>query len=321
MQVIQIHHPLTTAKVINQPVVLAMGFFDGVHLGHQAVINRARAIADERGLALAILTYDHHPALVYQKLSPERNRYLTVNARKMALFEQLGVDIVYQVNFASQFADQTPQEFVDNYLLGFHAKVVVAGYDHTYGPKDIATMANLPKYAKGRFEIVTVGEKELQAQKIGSSRIRRNLDQGHIRTANSLFGYRYQTTGTVMHGEARGRTLGFPTANISHDAKYWLPGIGVYVTRVKVNGQWYPAMTSIGRNVTFGSGRPVTVEAYLLDFKQAIYGEVVTVEWDYRLRGEIKFNTADDLVQQLKRDAQNTEAYFTAHPITKLALE
>lgn len=321
MQVIQIHHPLTAAKVIDQPVVLAMGFFDGVHLGHQAVINRARAIADERGLALAVLTYDHHPALVYKKLSPERNRYLTVNARKMALFEQLGVDIVYQVNFASQYASQTPQEFVDHYLIAFHAKVVVAGYDHTYGPKDVATMDRLPEYAKGRFEIVTVGEKESQAQKIGSSRIRRNLDDGDLRTVNELLGYRYQTTGTVMHGEARGRTLGFPTANVSHDAKYWLPGIGVYVTRVKVNGKWYQAMTSVGRNVTFGEGRPVTVEAYLLDFHEAIYGEIVTIEWDYRLRGEVKFDDADGLVAQLTQDAKDTRAYFEDHPITKLALE
>jgi len=321
MRVIQIHHPLTAAKVIDRPVVLAMGFFDGVHRGHQAVINRARTIADERGLALAVLTYDHHPALVYQKLTPERNRYLTVNARKMALFEQLGVDIVYQVNFASQFAAQTPQEFVDHYLIGLHAAVVVAGYDHTYGPKDVATMDKLPKYAQNRFEIVVVGEKELQSKKIGSSRIRHNLDQGDLKTVNDLLGYRYQTTGTVMHGEARGRTLGFPTANVSHDAQYWLPGIGVYVTRVKVNGKWYQAMTSIGRNVTFGEGRPVTVEAYLLDFKQAIYGEIVTVEWDYRLRGEIKFDSVAGLIQQLNQDAKDTKAYFEAHPITKLALE
>lgn len=321
MRVIKIHHPLAAADVVDEPVVLAMGFFDGVHLGHQAVINRARSIADERGVALAVLTYDHHPALVYQKLSPERNRYLTVDDRKMALFEQLGVDIVYQINFASQYAAQTPQEFVDHYLIAFHAQVVVAGYDHTYGPKEIATMARLPEYAKGRFEIVTVGEKELQAQKIGSSRIRHNLDQGDIKTVNSLLGYRYQTVGTVMHGEARGRTLGFPTANVSHDAKYWLPGIGVYVTRVKVNGQWHPAMTSIGRNVTFGEGRPVTVEAYLLDFHEAIYGEIVTVEWDYRLRGEVKFDSVEGLVHQLNQDAEDTKSYFKAHPITKLALE
>ncbi len=296
-------------------------FFDGVHRGHQAVLQRAKTIADERGLALAVLTYDHHPALVYEKLSRERNRYITVNQRKMALFEQLGVQIVYQVNFSSQFAALKPQEFVDQYLIGFHAQVVVAGFDHTYGPKDVATMARLPEFAKGRFEIVTVGKAEMQTKKISSSRIRHNLDQGDLQTVNELLGYRYRTVGTVMHGEARGRTLGYPTANVSHDAKYWLPGIGVYVTRLKIGNQWYQAMTSIGRNVTFGDGRPVTVEAYILDFHQAIYGEVVTVEWLYRLRGEVKFDSVEGLVAQLDQDALDTKAYFEAHSLTKLALE
>lgn len=321
MQVIQIHHPMSKTDALQQPVVLAMGFFDGVHRGHQAVLQRAKTIADERGLALAVLTYDHHPALVYEKLSRERNRYITVNQRKMALFEQLGVQIVYQVNFSSQFAALTPQEFVDQYLIGFHAQVVVAGFDHTYGPKDVATMARLPEFAKGRFEIVTVGKAEMQTKKISSSRIRHNLDQGDLQTVNELLGYRYRTVGTVMHGEARGRTLGYPTANVSHDAKYWLPGIGVYVTRLKIGNQWYQAMTSIGRNVTFGDGRPVTVEAYILDFHQAIYGEVVTVEWLYRLRGEVKFDSVEGLVAQLDHDALDTKAYFEAHSFTKLALE
>ncbi|KRK98185.1 FAD synthase [Secundilactobacillus odoratitofui DSM 19909 = JCM 15043] len=321
MQVIQIHHPMSKTDALQQPVVLAMGFFDGVHRGHQAVLQRAKTIADERGLALAVLTYDHHPALVYEKLSRERNRYITVNQRKMALFEQLGVQIVYQVNFSSQFAALKPQEFVDQYLIGFHAQVVVAGFDHTYGPKDVATMARLPEFAKGRFEIVTVGKAEMQTKKISSSRIRHNLDQGDLQTVNELLGYRYRTVGTVMHGEARGRTLGYPTANVSHDAKYWLPGIGVYVTRLKIGNQWYQAMTSIGRNVTFGDGRPVTVEAYILDFHQAIYGEVVTVEWLYRLRGEVKFDSVEGLVAQLDQDALDTKAYFEAHSLTKLALE
>lgn len=321
MQVIKIHHPMVDSDVVNEPVVLAMGFFDGIHLGHQAVIKKAKKIADERGLKLAVLTYDHHPALIYKKLSPEENRYLTVFDRKMDLLQQMGVQLVYQISFTSQFAALTPQAFIDQYLIKFHAVVVVAGFDHTYGPKDVATMNRLPEYAKNRFEIVTVSEEELKAKKVSSTRIRQNLDDGHIGTVNQLLGYRYQTRGTVMHGEARGRTLGFPTANVSHDANYWLPTIGVYVTRIKIGDQWHEAMTSVGRNVTFGEGRPVTVEAYLLDFHEAIYGEVVSVEWDYRLRGEVKFDSIEGLIDQLNQDAKDTRDYFKAHPSTKLALE
>lgn len=320
MQVIQIHHPMAPDQPLDQPVVLAMGFFDGVHRGHQAVINRAKALAKKRGVALAVLTYDHHPALVYQPMTATSNRYLTVNARKMALFEQLGVDIVYQVSFTSQFAALNPQEFVDQYLVKFHPQVVVAGFDHTYGQKDIATMDRLTDYAKGRFEIEIVGKAEVQAKKISSTRIRRNLDDGHIQTVNDLLGYRYRTRGTVMHGEARGRTLGFPTANVSQEPHYWLPGIGVYVTRLKIGDEWYPAMTSVGHNVTFGEGRPVTVEANLLDFHQAIYGEVVDVEWLYKLRGEIKFGGVEELVAQLNHDAEATKRYFDNPSDDQLAL-
>jgi riboflavin kinase/FMN adenylyltransferase len=321
MQVIQIHHPMAPDQPLDQPVVLAMGFFDGVHRGHQAVINRARAIAQERGIALAVLTYDHHPALVYQPMTATSNRYLTVNARKMALFEQLGVEIVYQVSFTSQFAALKPQEFVDQYLVKFHPQVVVAGFDHTYGPKDVATMDRLAEFAQGRFEIETVGKAEDQDKKISSTRIRRNLDDGDIQTVNELLGYRYRTSGTVMHGEARGRTLGFPTANVSQEPHYWLPGIGVYVTRLKIGDEWHLAMTSVGHNVTFGEGRPVTVEANLLNFHEAIYGEVVDVEWLYKLRGEVKFESVEDLIAQLKQDATATQRYFDAHKNDKLALD
>lgn len=129
------------------------------------MIKRAKTIAEERGLPLAVLTYDHHPKLVYAKLSADENKYLTTRQRKLDLFEKLGVDIVYMVNFTSQFSALKPQEFVDEYLMGFHAQVVVAGFDHTYGPKDIATMARLPEYAQERFEIVTVGEQEIDHQK------------------------------------------------------------------------------------------------------------------------------------------------------------
>ncbi|ANZ67793.1 riboflavin biosynthesis protein RibF [Secundilactobacillus paracollinoides] len=320
MQVIQIHHPMSADTPINKPIVLAMGFFDGLHLGHQAVIKRAKTIAEERGLPLAVLTYDHHPKLVYAKLSADENKYLTTRQRKLDLFEKLGVDIVYMVNFTSQFSALKPQEFVDEYLMGFHAQVVVAGFDHTYGPKDIATMARLPEYAQERFAIVTVGEQEIDHQKISSSRIRRNITDGDIKTVNELLGYHYQTIGTVVHGEARGRTIGFPTANVSHDVHYWLPAVGVYVTRIKIGDTWYPSVTSVGHNVTFGEGRPVTVEVYIIDFNEAVYGEVATVEWCYRLRGEEKFASVDALVTQMTADTDHARQYL-AHDFHELALD
>ncbi|WP_125547010.1 riboflavin biosynthesis protein RibF [Levilactobacillus lindianensis] len=310
MEIIRIHHPLDPRQIPAEPVVLAMGFFDGLHRGHQAVIRRAKALAQERHVKLAVLTYDHHPAIVYRALTGDDQKYLSPTDRKLNQLERMGVDRVFLVNYTGEFAAQSPQAFVDHYLVAFHTVVAVAGFDHTYGKKDVATMARLPQYAQGRFVVETVAEQVSDADKISSTRIRTAMKQGQIDTVNDLLGYLYRTTGTVVHGEARGRTIGFPTANILTPNDEWLPGIGVYTARLKVGAIWYPGMMSVGRNDTFGDNRPVTVEMNLLDFQGNLYGEPVEVEWHHRLRGQVKFAGADELVTQLEKDEADTRAYF-----------
>ncbi len=247
------------------PIVLAMGFFDGVHRGHQAVIKRAREIAREKGLPLVVLTYDHAPGIV------------------------------------------SPQQFVDEYLVGFHAQTVVAGFDHTYGKEDIASMKLLPKYAAGRFEVVTVPKftEDGSQEKVGSREIRKLIDAGNVEAANQALGYPYQTTGLVVHGLARGRTLGFPTINVEHPEEERIPGIGVYAVKVKLGKKWYDGMASVGHNITFGDANQLTVEINLFDFQQMVYGEEVVIRWYQYLRGEEKFTGADALVAQMKQDEQN----------------
>lgn len=310
MEVIRIHHPLDPRQIPADPVVLAMGFFDGVHRGHQAVIQRAKVLAQKRGVKLAVLTYDHHPALVYRPLAPDDRKYLSPEPRKLRQLERLGVDRVFWVNYTGEFAAQTPQEFVDRYLVAFHTVVAVAGFDHTYGPKDVATMARLPEYAQGRFDVETVPAETLAAGKVSSSRIRTAMKAGDIDLVNQLLGYTYGTTGVVVHGEARGRTIGYPTANVLAPENEWVPGIGIYTARLKVGAIWYPGMVSVGRNVTFGDDRPITVEMNLLDFHGNLYGENVAIEWHHRLRGEVKFADADALVAQLQQDEAATRHYF-----------
>ncbi|WP_143463135.1 riboflavin biosynthesis protein RibF [Levilactobacillus enshiensis] len=310
MEVIRIHHPLDSRQIPDEPVVLAMGFFDGVHLGHQAVIERAKMIAQAKGVKLAVLTYDHHPALVYRPLEADDRKYLSTTDRKLHQLDRLGVDRVFLVNYTGEFASQTPQQFVDHYLIGFHTIVAVAGFDHTYGKKDVATMARLPEYAQDRFEVVTVAEKASGHEKISSSRIRQAMKAGDIDKVNQLLGYTYRSNGLVVHGEARGRTIGYPTANVMTPENEWIPGIGIYTARLKVGAIWYPGMVSVGRNVTFGDDRPITVEMNLLDFQGNLYGEPVEVEWHHRLRGEIKFAGVDPLVVQLKQDEAATREYF-----------
>ncbi|KRM59390.1 riboflavin biosynthesis protein RibF [Secundilactobacillus malefermentans] len=311
MKVINIHHPLNLNLIDEGPVVLAMGFFDGVHKGHQEVIKAAKKEADKLGVKLAVLTYDHHPEVVYRRLMPEDTKYITPQERRLALLEEFGVNLVYLVNFTGSFSALSPQQFVDQYICALHPTTVVAGFDHTYGAKDSdADMAHLAEYAQNRFKVITVGEREQTGDKVSSSRIRDALDEGDLAKVNLLLGYTFQTKGVVVHGFARGRTIGFPTININHPEDQWLPGIGIYTTRVKVGDKWVNGMASIGRNVTFGEGRPVTVEIYLLDFTGNLYGENVAIEWFTRLRGEVKFSGADALVTQLNADEEKTREFF-----------
>ena len=309
MQVIEISEPLDLQKIPNEDVVLAMGFFDGVHRGHQAVIQRAKEIAAQRHLKLAIMTFDRFPKIYFRNIDPQTVKYVTPLKQRLNRFEQQGIEIAYVARFDEAMARLTPQYFVDHFMVGLHAKVVVAGFDYTYGKPDVANMETLPQYAQGRFDVVAVDRQALNAEKIGTTQIKKALDQGKIEKVNQLLGYRFNFPGKVVHGEARGRELGFPTLNIQPASDQWIPGIGVYAVRVKVDGQWYQGMCSVSHNETFGDN-PLTIEINLFDFNQMIYGQEVEVEWDQYLRAPVKFESVDQLIAQLKQDQIDTEEYF-----------
>lgn len=310
MQVIEMRHPYDKEMIPKGNVVLVLGFFDGVHKGHQKVIATGREIADRKGLKLAVMTFNQHPSIVFQKIKPAEMKYLTNLEQKKRLMADLGVDYLYVVEFTSAFAALKPQEFVDHYIVDFHAKYAVAGFDYTYGPKSVADIHHLPEYAKGRFEVAAVPKETLSGEKVSSTRIRQKLDEGDMEAAAELLGYPYEIDGTVVHGDARGRTLGFPTANVKTKSTTRLPKEGVYVSEIKVGGKWYPAMGSIGHNDTFEKNRKLTVEIYILDFKEDIYGEQVSVRWNHLLRDQVAFDGRESLIEQLKKDEAATAAYF-----------
>lgn len=310
MEIIKLHHPYTQNQIPTEEVVLALGFFDGVHKGHQEVISRAKQLAVKKKYKLAVMTFNQHPSIVFKKIASEDMQYLSTVEKKEAMMAKLGVDILYEVDFTSAFAALKPQLFVDQYIVGLHTKVVVAGFDYTYGKKEVASMKHLPDYAHNRFEIVVVEKQTSEESKISSTRIRHCLDNGKIEEANDLLGYVYETTGRVIHGDARGRLLGFPTANIEVTKAVRLPRVGVYAVQILVGKQWHLGMASIGHNITFEANRPLTVEVYILDFEQDIYGEKVTVLWHHYLRDELKFDDLTGLIAQLEQDEVNTRDYF-----------
>lgn len=311
MEIIKLSHPYNQEAIIQEPIVLALGFFDGVHLGHQAVIRAAKDEAVKRGIKLAVMTFNQHPKIVYSKLDEESMFYLSTNERKAELLEGLGVDILYLVNYTWNFGSQTPQAFVDAYIVGLNTQAVVAGFDYTYGKKDVANMKTLPEHASGRFDIIEVEQLSINQHKIASTNIRDQIEEGQIEAANKALGYLYRTSGTVVHGEKRGGALlGYPTANVETTSKELLPGIGIYIVDFFVSGEWHQGMASVGSNVTFGENRPVTCEVFILDFDRMIYGEKVKVRWHHYLRGEIKFDGLDGLIKQLDQDLLDTRAYF-----------
>lgn len=310
MKVIHLHHPYDPKAIDPAETVLALGFFDGVHRGHQAVLKQARQVADERHLKLAVMTFSQHPAIVFQHIGPTGIHYLSPIARKTQLMAENGVDILYYVEFTSHFASLSAEAFIEQYILGLHAKVVVAGFDYTFGQKSDANMETLPKLAADRFEVIEVKRRTSDSEKISSSRIRKLLREGHIDETNSLLGYPYETDGIVVHGLARGRTLGYPTANVVNESHQILPGIGIYAVQIEIYGKWYPAMASVGYNVTFKEDTGITVEINIFDFSEFIYGEQVKVRWYHYLRGEVKFDGAQGLIDQLAKDEVATKAYF-----------
>ncbi|MGY3766892.1 bifunctional riboflavin kinase/FAD synthetase [Vagococcus vulneris] len=310
MKVIKIHHPYYADDIPNNDVVLALGFFDGVHRGHQEVIKIAKKEADRRGIKLALMTFNHHPSVVFQKVDMMSIKYLTTVREKEELMASLGVDILYVIEFTSAFANLSPQEFVDEYIVGLHAKAAVAGFDYTYGKADIANMQTLPNFAKGRFDVIEVKEKTEDHLKISSTNIREMMANGDMEAANHFLGYIYQIHGTVVHGDKRGRLLGYPTANVKPTIQSLIPNVGVYAVKIKVADHWYDGMAQIGYNITFEKNRPMTIEVNILDFDQDIYGEKVDVKWYHFLRSEMKFDSMDGLINQLRQDEQDTREFF-----------
>lgn len=292
--------------------VIALGYFDGVHLGHQKVIKTAVKIAEEKGLEAAVMTFYPHPSVILRPDS-KRETELTPNVIKAELMEKLGVHTLYFVKFDLTLSRLSPQNFVDQYLIQLHAKHVVAGYDFTFGRKAMGNMQNIGDYSRSMFSYTMVPKVELFGAKISTSHIRSLIEQGAVEEAEELLGRSYQTTGVVIHGDKRGRTLGFPTANVDKDEAFLLPANGVYAVQLIVDGESLDGVCSVGLRPTFYKKDEAiqTVEVYVLDFKGDLYDKKVCINWYKYLRPELKFNSAEELIGQMEKDKEDTRNFFT----------
>lgn len=293
---------------IQESIVLALGFFDGVHKGHQAVIRTAQSIAKEKKLASAVLSFHQSPAVVLK--GEQHPTYLTPLSKKIRLLEEMGVEYFFVVPFDRAFSKLSPQQFVDDYIVGLRTDTVVAGFDYTYGKPDQASMKHLPLYAANRFHIMEVPQHLLHNEKISSTAIRHALSHQDVEGVTDMLGRFYEVEGTVVQGFGRGgNLLGYPTANVDYGT-YTLFDQGVFVVDVHLNGLRYKGMASIGWNPTFDDVQQKMLEVYIVDFNEDIYGKEIRVAFRKWLRDEKKFNSVDELIQQLHQDKMDTLAFY-----------
>ncbi|WP_050181406.1 bifunctional riboflavin kinase/FAD synthetase [Domibacillus robiginosus] len=311
MDVIMLRHPHSQKKEECKPMALALGFFDGVHKGHQQVIAAAKKTADQYGWKSAVMTFDPHPSVVLGR-KHKHIRHITPLEEKKRLIAELGVDYLFVVRFTSDFAALEPQQFVDQYIIGLNVKHVTAGFDYTYGRLGKGTMETLMFHSRGLFTFTSVNKLEFEEEKVSSTKVRELLSEGLVRDASDLLGRPYRMHGTVIHGDKRGRKMGFPTANIEPDDDYFLPRTGVYAVKIRVKNKWHEGVCNVGFRPTFKSpDKPVlSIEVHIFQYKGDIYGEEVEVDWFIRLRGEQKFNGIEELAAQIERDKTAAMQFF-----------
>jgi len=285
---------------MSETSVVLIGVFDGVHKGHQVLLNRAKEIAD--GRPIIALTFDPHPTTVF---APDKSpTLLTTLADRVELLKIHNADQVAVMKFNEKFAAMSPDEFVETVLVKqLHASTVIVGKNFTYGHKAAGNVDTLIK--SGLVHNFTVDVQELKAdtETISSSRIRSLVFEGRVEEARALLSRPHRLDGVVVHGEKRGREIGYPTANLGNIEGQTIPADGVYAGWLTVGINFWPAAISIGTNPTFEGDRGRQVEAYALDQEGLdLYDKNASIEFGWYLRPTLKFDGLEPLLEQMKKD-------------------
>lgn len=282
------------------PSCVALGFFDGMHLGHQKLLDEVIKTAGEKGLKKGLLTFDVHPK---SYLFNDSFKYLMSLDDKVKYLDNLAFDYLFVLHFNRDLAGMAPEQFVNDFIIKSQIKHVVCGFDFHFGYQGKGDGEYLKRMMANNYAVTIVDKLEHDHHKIASSYLRELLAKGNVELAKCLLGRPYQVTGEVIHGRKNGRKIGFPTVNIDARA-YVLPKNGVYGAKVIIAGKVYLAMANLGYNPTFEALKQVSLEVNVFDFDQDVYGKEVTVLFLKHIRSEQKFASVDDLIKQLKSDKQ-----------------
>lgn len=286
----------------NRPVVLAIGSFDGLHLGHQKIIDTTIDIANRKNLVSGVYSFYPHPLKVIKPdTAPPQ---LITEERKVEKLKCLGVDYYFQQHFTDEFSRISFHDFIKKILLDkINTGYVVVGEDFRFGHRAEGKKQQLLEYGKKLdFEVSIMSAYEIERKKVSSSLIRRLIQKGKVEEVPRFLGENYSIKGTVIHGAGRGRKLGYPTANLKLLTEYVLPLPGVYAGYTHFRNKKYRALASLGYNPTFSPRQEYSIEIHVLDLSQNIYGREISFEFVEFLRPEKKFNEVQKLKEQIEKD-------------------
>jgi len=291
--------------------VVTIGTFDGVHLGHQAIFNKMKSLAQAVGGQTVVVTFEPHPRQVLN-IDSSNLRFLCTPEEKLQKFEEFGIDNVLIINFTKEFSRTPSEVFIKDYIIDhIHPAYIVVGYDHHFGKNrmgDFGLLSDLMK--KYNFKVERIAAQDVENIAVSSTKIRNALATGNVKSANRLLGYTYSITAEVQMGNKIGRTIGFPTANLELPKEYMLINrCGVYACLVDYEGKTYKAMANIGHRPTIGDrleSDPL-IEVNLFNFDGDLYGKQIHVRFIDHIRDEEKFDGLDELKAQLEQDREKVK--------------
>ncbi len=308
-----IEHDAITSFNSDKPSVITIGTFDGVHIGHKAILKQLITTAKKDGLQSIVLTFFPHPRMVLQK-NADIKLINTISERKF-LLEKTGLEHLIIQPFTKEFSRLTAIEFVRDILVNqLHLKKIIIGYDHRFGRNRNANIDDLIEFGKlYDFEVVEISAQQLEEVSVSSTKIRSALANGNIEIANSYLGQAFSLSGTVVSGRGIGKSLNFPTANLQVAETYKIiPKEGVYLVSANLFGEKVYGLTNIGTNPTV-NGTHQTIETYFLDLTQDLYQQNIQIDFISRIRDEQKFNSVEELVKAIQKDEIYARKLIASH--------
>lgn len=297
--------------------VVTIGNFDGIHKGHQVLIEKATEYAKKNNVISTVFTFNNHPVNYFK---PNSIKNIITNNDKIKILKTMGVDYIINIPFDEYMTKISGYDFVKDILIDkLGAKKIIVGHDFTFARNKEGNIDLLKELSKKNgFLLEIVNPVKIDDIRISSSYIRKLILDGKVEDARKYLGRNYKLSGEVIHSKKLGRTIGFPTANISIDENIIIPKVGIYATKVYVNGTIYYGATNVGYNPTV-NGKKLSIETNILEFNDDIYGKIITIEFLERIRDEKKFNGIEELKEQLQKDTkyiykvylQNNKIYDT----------